>query len=141
MMKDLPRLYDLLYAEMPYAYNQAGGKFGKIDGVLKSNGKGYKSRFYRNAVEYSYGEGYIFPLFYGLSSLIRVEGGVVKWTTDPEKFLNAHLLGIMKSFIAMMSGQSYDPAKVGKAQGAYNLAADLVSASLKDEILKQHGLA
>jgi hypothetical protein len=65
---------------------------------------------------------------------------VVKWTTDPEKFLLAHLVGIIRSFNAMISGQGYDPAKVGKAQGSYNLAAELVAAAFKDEILKQHGL-
>lgn len=138
MMKDLPKLYDLIYANMPDAYNKAGGKFGKIDGV--SMGK-YKTRFYRVPCDYSYGEGYIYPLLYGLTALMKVKDGEVHWITDPEHFLKEHLSTIMKSFYAMITGVQFDPAKVGKSGGAYNLAHDLYAACYKDDILKKHGLA
>lgn len=140
MMRDLPELYDWLYENVPDAYNKAGGKFGKINSVNVSNGTTYRSKFYRKAVEYSYGEGYIYPLLWGLSALMKVHDGEVVWITDPFKFLEKHLDGMMKSFYAMIQGQNFDPAKVGKAGGAYNLARDLVSAAYKDDLLKLHGL-
>lgn len=134
MMAKLPRLYDLIYENMPDAYNAAGGKFGKIDHVKKGN---FKSRYYREACEYSYGEGYIYPLIYGLTALMSVEEGKVVWITDPCKFVKQHLPTIMKSFYAMITGVQFDPAKVGKSAGAYNLAKDLYSAAYKDELLKE----
>lgn len=139
MMKDLPRLFDLIYENMPAAYNDAGGKFGKIDSVL-TDGK-YKTRYYKNSCSYSYGEGFIYPLVYGLTALMRVKGDQVTWITNPDKFVKQHLSDIMKSFYAMINGVGYDPAKLGKSGGAYNLACDLFAAAFKDDLLKQHGLA
>lgn len=143
LMKDLPGLYDLIYDLMPDAYNKAGGKFGKIDGVKVSpNGKpAFKTRFYRKPAYYSYGEGYIYPIIFGLSALMKVEKGTLKWVTDPYTFIRNNLNTIMKSFYAMITGMNFDPAKVGKSSGAYNLAFGLVAAAYKDEVLKAHGLA
>lgn len=139
MMSDMPRLFDLIYKNMPDAYNKAGGKFGRIDGVRKGN---FKTRFYRNETEYSYGEGFIYPLVYGLTALMRVDAEQnVTWVIQPDAFLKNHLGAIMKSFYAMITGVAFDPAKVGKSGGAYNLACDLFAAAYKDDLLKQHGLA
>jgi hypothetical protein len=133
MMEDLPRLYDLIYDCMPDAYNKAGGKFGKIDGVSVGN---FKTRYYRKACGYSYGEGFIYPLVYGLTALMEVKGDSITWITDPQKFLKQHLPGVMKSFYAMITGQQFDPAKVGKSAGAYNLACDLYAAAHQGDVLK-----
>jgi|GEM_PF-7122596 len=46
----------------------------------------------------------------------------------------------MKSFYSMITGVQFDPAKVGKSGGAYNLASDLFSALYKDELLREHGI-
>lgn len=138
MMKDLPALFDLIYESMPEAYNKAGGKFGKIDGV--KNGKS-KTGFYKHTCEYSYGEGFIYPLVYGLTALMQVKDAQVKWIADPTTFVNQHLPGIMKSYYSLISGMNYDPAKVGKSGGAYHLASDLFAAAYKDDVLKAHGLA
>ncbi len=144
MMADMPQLFDLIYEYMPECYNRAGGKFGKIDGVDKAeNGKkaAFKTRYYRRACDYRYGEGYIYPLVYGLTALMKLDGDEVKWIADPAKFVKQHLPAIMKSFYAMITGLNFDPAKVGKSSGAYNLAFDLFAAAYKDELLKKHGLA
>lgn len=141
LMKDMPRLFDLIYEKMPASYNAAGGKFGKIDHVaMASDGKKCRTRYYRRPVQYTYGEGYIYPLVYALSSLIKNDDGVLSWRTDPDKFITERLDEILKSFYSMIQGQNHDPAKVGKAGGAYNLAHGLFAAAYKDDILKQHGL-
>src|SRR5690242_9143504 len=119
MMSILQQLVDHTYESMPEAYNKAGGKFGKIDGAFHYGN--YKTRYYRKPCTYSYGEGFIFPLVWGLTALMKVENGQVKWTTDPKVFVAKHLHGIMNSFKAMISGVNFDPAKLGKSAGAYNL--------------------
>lgn len=142
MMKDMPRLFDLIYKMLPDSYNKAGGRFGKIDGVrMAGDGKVLKSHYYREPIGYTYGDGFMYPLVYGLSSLMKSTDDGVRWITDPDDFIKKNMLTIMKSFYAMIAGVNFDPAKVGKSGGAYNLACDLVSAAFKDEILRQHGLA
>ena len=141
IMADLPRLYDLIYKLLPEAYNKAGGKFGKITQVeMPKNGKGFKTHFYRKATDFRYGDGYFYPLVYGLSVLMKVEEEKIKWVTDPDIFLKNNMATIMKSFSAMIAGVSFDPAKVGKSIHAYNLAGDLIAAAYKDEVLRAHGL-
>ncbi len=142
MMKDMPRLFDLIYKLMPDSYNKAGGRFGKIDGVrTSSNGRTLRSHYYRESVGWNYGDGFMYPLVYGLTSLMRVTEEGVEWITDPDEFVKENMNTIMKSFYAMIVGVGFDPAKVGKSGGAYNLACDLYSAAYKDVLLRKHGLA
>jgi hypothetical protein len=141
LMKDMPRLFDLILELMPEGYNAAGGKFGKIRSVLISDTKKFKSRYYRHPMEFSYGEGYIYPLVYALTSLIKEEMGLLSWRTDPDTFIKENLPEVMKSYYSMISGQDFDPAKVGKSGGAYHIACSQFSNIHKDEILKAHGLA
>src|SRR5690606_34390920 len=66
-----PELYDILYEDIPGAYNKAGGSFGKISAVKKydpekaaeKNPKYLRSRpstpFYRKAVDYTCPDGFI----------------------------------------------------------------------------------
>lgn len=140
MMKDMPRLFDLIYELMPKAYNAAGGKFGKINHVELSEAKKYKTRYYREPVEYSYGEGYIYPLVYALTSLIQVNAGILSWRTDPAAFIRDNLPEILRGFAALISGQDYDPAKVGKTGGSYFVACNQFNSVLKDQLLRAHGL-
>lgn len=141
MMKDMPLLFDLIYKLLPDGYNKAGGKFGKIDGVrMATDGKVLRSHYYRDPVGYTYGDGYMYPLVYGLTSLMKVTDDSVQWITDPEVFIKQHMPAIMKSFYAMIAGVQFDPAKVGKSGGAYNLACDLIAAAYKDDLLRKHGL-
>lgn len=141
LMKDLPRLFDLVYEVMPAAYNSTGGKFGKINSVEMSDTKKFKTRYYRKQVGFNYGEGFIYPLVYALTSLIKEENGLLSWRTDPDTFIQDKLPEVMKSYYAMMQGQGFDPAKVGKTSGSYTIACDGFSKIHKDEILKLHGLA
>lgn len=142
ILSDLPALFDLIYEKLPPAYNHAGGKFARIEGVKGGNDHKakYKTHFYRKPVSYSYGEGYVYPLVVALSALMKVEGDKVVWVTDPYKFVEKNINTVMRSFYSMISGQQYDPAKVGKEKGCYNLAYDLFLSAYKNELLEKHGL-
>jgi len=140
LMKDMPRLFDLIYEKMPEAYNGAGGRFGKINEVKRpKTSVKFKTHYYRNPCEYKYGDGYMYPLVYGLTALMKVEEGEVKWITDPDAFVKENLERVMKTFNSMISGQNFDPAKVGKANGAYNVAVNELASAYKDVLLKSLG--
>jgi hypothetical protein len=153
LMKDLPALFDLAYEQLPSAYNKASPGFGRINGVKNYNpekaraGKeGYvrtrpKTRFYQREVDYAYGEGFIYPVVYGLSALLEVKDGKLTWLVpDPQAFLVKHLPALMKSYYSLVSGNGYDPAKVGKSNGAYNLAYEMFKGAYRDELFARAGV-
>lgn len=45
----------------------------------------------------------------------------------------------MKSYHSLICGMSYDPAKVGKFNGAYNLACEMFKGTYRDELLTKAG--
>ncbi len=141
LMRDMPRLFDLIYELLPAAYNATGGKFGKMSSVEYAEGeKKYKTRYYRTPVAYSLGEGFVYPLVYALTSLIQVQKGLLSWRTDPDAFIRENLEVILKGYAGMIAGQSFDPAKVGKQPASYDVACDRFSSVHKDQVLKAHGL-
>ena len=136
MAGKLPALYDKIYADFPYAYNDNDGKFGKISVVKMAEKMRTKptSYFTDEPVEYSYPDGLIMPLVYGLRALMKLtpEGGVA-WTQDPKKFLDDHLPQIVRKYRVILDAFRFDPQKVGKNEGSYELVLD----AYKTELLKQ----
>jgi len=136
-----PELYDMLYEEMPNAYNKAGGSFGKISAVkiydpekaAEKNPKYLRSKpttpFYQKPVQYTCPDGFIVPLLYGLRALLKVDkDGLLGWSTNPQAFLSKHLVDIMKSYRLVLDMAGLDPQKVGKNISAYEFADSTVAA-------------
>jgi hypothetical protein len=136
-----PELYDVLYDEMPNAYNKSGGSFGKISAVkiydpnkaAEKNPKYLRSKpstpFSQNPAEYTCPDGFIVPLLYGLRSLLKVDkDGLLVWKTNPQAFLSKYLIDIMKSYRLVMEMANFDPQKVGKNISAYEFAERAVFA-------------
>lgn len=132
----LPLLYDKIYKAFPYAYNKAGGKFGNISVVkpaadMRSKPKTY---FTQQPVEYSYPEGLIMPLLYGLKAMIgQDENGELFWTQDPANFLDEHLPVIVKKYRVILDAFKFDPQKIGKNEGSYDLILDAFETQLMKE--------
>lgn len=149
LMKDFPELFDLAYEQLPDAYNKASPGFGRISGVkiydpekAKQGKEGYlrtrpKTRFYQRELDYSYGEGFVYPVLWGLSSILEMKDGELQWVTEPKAFLKKHLPAMMKSYYALIQGMDYDPAKVGKSNGAYNLAFEMFKGAYRDQLLEK----
>ena len=85
-------------------------------------------------VEYSYPDGLIMPLVYGLKALMKptADGGVT-WTQDPKKFLDNHLPQIVRKYRVILDAFKFDPQKVGKNEGSYELVLD----AFKTELMLQ----
>jgi hypothetical protein len=127
MAGKLPALYDKIYADFPFAYNENDGKFGKISVVKMADKMKTKPTTYftDKEVEYSYPDGLIMPLVYGLKALMRLtaDGGVT-WAQDPIKFLDTHLAQIVRKYRVILDAYKFDPQKVGKNEGSYELVLD-----------------
>lgn len=134
LLKDLPALFEKLYIDFPEAYNSAPGHFGRISAVrmydptkIKEKNPKYlkkapKSPFYKRDTRYSYPDGFLWPIFYGLSALMKFEDGEVSWEVDPYDFLEKRLPDIVRTYKLIMDMSDYDPQKVGKNISAYEFS-------------------
>jgi hypothetical protein len=136
----IPVLYDRIYRLFPDAYNDGTGKFGGLTVVrlakdLKSNPS---THFTDQPVNYSYPDGLIMPLVYGLRSLIEQDqNGLLHWRTEPNAFLDACFGHIVKKYRVIMDAFRADPQKIGKNEGSYDLVLD----AFETELLKQSAAA
>jgi hypothetical protein len=130
----LPGLFDKIYLMFPDAYNDAQGKFGKIRAVRMA--RDYKNtkptaHFTDELVDYSYPDGFIMPLIYGLKALLGLDAnGYVVWKHDPSAFLDTHLETIVQKYKVLLEGVSFDPQKIGKSDGYYGLVTDMFETEL-----------
>ena len=133
----LPALYDKVYRDFPDAYNDGQGKFGNISVVKMAKNMRTKPSCYftEELVEYSYPDGLIMPIVYGLRELMKVApDGRVVWTQDTRKFLDQHLAQIVRKYRVILDAYRFDPQKVGKNEGSYDLVMD----AFKTELMLQH---
>lgn len=124
---ELPRLYDRIYADFPRAYNDNAGKFGNIAVVkMAINMRSQPTTYFTDEpVEYSYPDGLILPLVYGLRALMETkDDGRVVWSQNPDKFLDRHLSKIVRKYRVILDAYRFDPQKVGKNEGSYDLVLD-----------------
>jgi hypothetical protein len=146
VLGDLPALYDKIYETFPSAYNEAGGHFGRIGIVrmfdpAKRRDKTRKymrsqpyTHFTERPVGYSYPDGLIMPLVWGLRVLMKVEDGKVAWRTEPSAFLDQHLVDIARNYKLVLEMSRFDPQKLGKNEASYGYATTQFETELlKDE--------
>lgn len=130
---ELPALYDKIYRDFPFAYNENDGKFGKntIVKMAKDMRSEPTTYFTGDSVEYSYPDGLIMPLVYGLGALMKTaQNGHIKWAQDPEKFLDENLSQIVRKYRVILDALRFDPQKVGKSEGSYELVLDAYKTAL-----------
>ena len=140
MMKDIPRLVDQIFLDMPEAYNAVSPGFGRISAVkmydpekTSSDSKKYlrqppQTKYYQDEGVYDVPEGFILPVVWGLTELMTYKEGGIEWTTDPYAFLKNHLIDIMRVYHGVMSLSKFDPQGVAKVQASYDLVAAQVRA-------------
>lgn len=133
---ELPKLYDKIYEAFPDAYNDREGRFGGLSVVKMAKDMRSKpaTHFTSRPVAYSYPDGLIMPLVYGLKSLIKRDAqGSVHWSEDPAAFLDECLVPIVKKYRVIMDAFRADPQKIGKNEGSYELVLD----AFETELLKR----
>lgn len=127
----LPKLYDYIFVNFGDAYNkQTGGKFGRIKAVkIPRRGK-VISHYLQLESEYKVPDGFVLPILYGLKALLQVEGGLVKWITDPEVFLRENLATLVGAFKMPMEMAAFDPQKIAKSENSYRFMVGEVEKAL-----------
>lgn len=130
ILTDLPILYDWMVEHFPSTYNGNNGKFGRIDAVKMRKSL---SPYCENEMEYDVPDGFVMPLFYGLISLLEVKDSGLAWKVPPIKFLERWFAQILKGYKMPMEMAQFDPQKVAKNVGTYELAVKEFKFALMEE--------
>lgn len=133
ILSRLPALYDKVFLELGDAYNKAGGSFGRITAVKIPKRGSALSPFFSKDGEYGVPDGFVLPLVYGLRALMKVEGGKLVWTDDPERFLDRHIRTLASAFRMPMEMAGFDPQKVAKNETSYSFMVGEVEKALIKE--------
>jgi hypothetical protein len=149
VLGDLPELYDWIYAEFPHAYNRAGGDFGRLGIVrffeptkrIDKNRKYLRTQpethFTEKPVKYSYPDGLIMPLVWGLRALMDASNDKVTWKVDPRSFLNRNFDAIARGYRLVLEMSRFDPQKIGKNDNSYEFA----EGEFEKALMKQEAIA
>jgi hypothetical protein len=92
-----------------------------------------ETHFTEQEVDYSYPDGLIMPLVWGLRALMMVKDGKVAWSTDPSNFLDRHLKDIAQNYKLVLEMSRFDPQKLGKNEASYGFAASQFETALLKE--------
>jgi len=136
---DIPDIYDMLLEVFPEAYNKVSPGYGRIRAVgvydpqkareSKEKGKYLRrhplTKFSQKKLPCQSPDGFIVPVLWGLTSLIEDDGETLSWRVpDPLNFLKSVLDNdeFMKVYQGTIRTCDYDPTRVGKNSGSYQLA-------------------
>ncbi|WEV73688.1 hypothetical protein OZX74_07230 [Bifidobacterium sp. ESL0798] len=130
----IPELYDYIYAQFPDLYNRANGSYGNIIAVKGLNPTSATTKKYtpfsKQPVQTANPLGFIVPLVYGLTALVKVEPNKVVWRHEPKSFLKENLPKIVSQYKEVFDPCGYDPQKVGKSAMSYSTAENAYKMAL-----------
>jgi len=136
ILADLPKLYDRIYEKFPEAYNSHNYRFGSNNIVKQydpqrraaANDKsGFvasqpRTHYLNRPVKYSYPDGLIMPLVYGLKGLLETKEDSVVWATDPFIFIDSYLSDIAGAYRLVLDMARFDPQKLAKNEASHEFA-------------------
>lgn len=83
ILPDILRLRDMIYRDLPIAYNEIGGKFGGLDTMGVSKHTEHRPlRFLNDVSEYNYPDGFIYPVLSAFRKYVDHRGDW-SWKEDP----------------------------------------------------------
>lgn len=123
-------LRDFIYLELPEAYNQSGGKFGGLTGVLELNNKVRMHKetlpFTGKESHYRIPSSFIYPVLASFRNLVKVDGNKCTWKTNPIKFFR----DLGQDLAVRLGDQAKElrnPNKLGKDMATWGRCYDLVA--------------
>lgn len=128
LLPDILRLRDVIYRDLPRAYNEAGGNFAglKTMGVTKDDEAPRPLRFMEESTEFSYPDGFIYPILAAFRKYIDHRGDWSwKGSVDPFKMWEEKKLDAA-SAIKDAVGFSQNANKMGKTGATWRMTYDAI---------------
>ena len=127
ILPDILKLRDVIYRDLPQAYNDIGGKFGGLEtmGVSKY-AEPHPLRFLEDVTEFNYPDGFIYPILAAFRKYIDHRG---EWSwkdgLDPFKKWEEKKLDAASAIKDAVSF-SQNANKMGKAGATWRMAYDAI---------------
>lgn len=136
LLPEILELHDIIYSELPEAYNSQGGKFGKLTGVTRiENTRMEKTHlpFIGKDSDYRIPSGFIYPILAAFRNIVKCDGNSCSWRTNPMRFFDE-----LKKELAIRVGEQAiefrNPNKLGKDNATWRMCYDVVEL----ETLRRH---
>lgn len=131
LLVDIMRFCDKMYYYFPLLYNYNGGSFGRIKGaVLQKPKTTYSGPFgsFSKSSDYKYAYGFFYPIICGLTELMELENGALRWKLNPLyiDFEDDKIKGVFTQYMNLVRLLDYNPNKVGKDNSTYYEADSLM---------------
>lgn len=125
ILPDILRLRDVVYRDLPKAYNDIGGKFGGLDtmGVSKYK-EPHPLKFLEDVTEFNYPDGFIYPILAGFRKHID-HRGEWSWKKDPFNVWKEKKCDVA-SAIKDAVGAFQNANKMGKAGATWRMCYDSI---------------
>lgn len=134
MMKYIPllpvilELRDVIYLDLPDAYNKQGGKFGRLTGVTEVSNRRMDNillPFIAQESTYRIPSGFVYPVLAAFRNLVRIVKEKSEWKDDPIKFF-AELKRDLASRVGEQALEFRNPNKLGKDKATWRACFDSV---------------
>ena len=131
LLVDIMRFCDKVYYYFPILYNYNGGSFGRIKGSVSQKPKttygGPFGSFLKRS-DYKYAYGFFYPVICGLTELMELENGMLRWKLNPMyiDFDDDKIKGTFTQYMNLVRLLDYNPNKVGKDNSTYYEADSLM---------------
>lgn len=122
IMPDIFALVDYIENNIDKVYNQTGGRFGAIKGVVCSTKVKKFDRLFGKPGEkcdYNSPKGFLYPIIASFRSLIEVKDGVMTWKQDPISVFNAIGSQLVSSVVDTNKTLGNNPNATGKFTGLW----------------------
>lgn len=130
LLPQILRMRDVIYAEMPEAYNDAGGKFGNLTGVIelskKKNAEPIELPFISKESTYSIPAAFIYPILASLRNLVDCKNDKCSWKRDPEKFFEDMKVELIQRVVDQAK-EFRNPNKLGKSKDTWRSCYDCIA--------------
>lgn len=123
-------LRDVIYSEIPEAYNKQNGKFGRLTGVVSTEGSNRRMShtsllFIEKESVYRIPSGFIYPILAAFRNLVRVKEKSCEWKTDPIK-LFYELKKELSKRVCEQALEFRNPNKLGKDKATWRACYDAI---------------
>jgi len=122
-------LRDVIYRDLPEAYNNAGGKFGGLTGVVQINNRPKMSNeelaFISGEAHYRIPSAFIYPVLAAFRNLVKVDENNAVWKDDPVAVFGS-LSGVLAKTVGEQAKEMRNPTKLGKDQATWKLCNNIV---------------
>ncbi len=123
ILPDILQLRDVIYRDLPHAYNDTGGKFGLLEtmGVSKYN-EPHSLRFLKDVTEFNYPDGFIYPILAAFRKYIDHRGDW-SWKTNPFDLWEKNKLDVASAMKDAVNDAA-NANKMGKAGITWRVCYD-----------------